>query len=300
MDNPSQPRQSGDIDARTTDNLPAIIFSAMIVVDTPALALWLANWISASQLITLHLLGVGILLGIAFLLQRRASLPSLVEAGFCILAGPLGTLVLQITRLGQALYPIGQDNLQEVDDNDSGPVSVPDVIHEMHVQGRRSKLLDAEEKSYADIIRHGNLLRHNEIIAAISRNYKPEMYPALSLALGSSSPALKVQAAAVFSKLRRTLGDAANDLLATQLASLTPDTAQDYYERMLNVARSGFVDAGKAQVLMTRASEIAGMGLFATDKLGLSKIESHFAGQLHRDLRKQRPRLKRYSCGGLG
>ena len=300
MDSPSQPPQADASGAGTDGSHPAFVFSAMIAIDTSALSLWLADWISTSQLFTLHLFGIGLVLGVSTLLDRRASLSALLEAGLCMLAGPLGTLVLQVARLGQVLPATNPDDLEEMDNDSPGPVSVPDAMHEMHVQGRRSKPHKAEDQSYADIIRHGDLLRHNEVIAAISRNYKPEMYPALSLALGSSSPALKVQAAAVFSKLRRTLGDAANDLLATHLTSLTPDTAQDYHERMLNVARSGFVDAGKAQALMARAREIEGLGLLAGARSGLPKTDARYARQLQRDLRKQGPRVKRYSCGGLG
>ena len=300
MDNLSLPPKSALTGAVPDGNHPAFVFSAMIPIDACALSLWLANWITTSQLMTLHLLGVAGLLMASILLNRRARLSALLEACFCCLAGPLGALVLQVARLGQVLPAPDTALLKDFDDDAPKPVSIPDAIHEMHVQGRRSKLSHAEDQSYADIIRHGDLPRHNEIIAAISRNYEPEMYPALSLALGSSSPALKVQAAAVFSKLRRTLGDAANDLLAIQPATLTPDTAPEYLERLLTVARSGFVDASKAKALIARASAIKDLGLLADESSVLPETGARDPRYLQRDLRVQGPRLKRYSCGGLG
>lgn len=286
--------------SRQDGNHPAFVFSAMIPIDACALSLWLADWITVMQLAALHLLGVAVVLSASCLLNRRARLSALLEASFCGLAGPLGALVLQFVRLGQALPSADTDILEEQDDDAPKPVSIPDAIHEMHLQGRRSRPAQAEDQSYAEIIRHGDLPRHNEIIAAISRNYEPEMYPALSLALGSSSPALKVQAAAVFSKLRRTLGDAANDLLAIQPATLTPDTAHEYYKRLLTVARSGFVDAGKAKALMARARVIEDLGVLADEDAPLPEAGARDARHLQRDLRVQGPRLKRYSCGGLG
>ena len=300
MDSPSQSLPIKAAGANTDGNALTHLFSVMIVVDTIALSLWMAEWISTPQLLGLHLFGIGLLLAGSVLLNRRMKLSALLEAGFCLLAGPLGTLVLQIARLGQSLPAANASDLEDADNDLARPVSLPDAIHEMHLQGRRSKPSDGENQSYADIILHGDLLRHNEIIAAISRNYKPEMYPALSLALGSASPALKVQAAAVFSKLRRTLGDAANDLLATPLASLTAESAQDCHERMLNVARSGFVDAEKAQALIARAGEIARLGLVASIRPSPPTADARKAIPLLRDMRKSTPRLKRYSCGGVG
>ena len=300
MDSLSQTWQSTDNGAGKDSIQPAFVFSAMIVIDTSAISLWLADWVSTSQLFTLHICGVGLLLAISVLLNPRENRPALLEAGFCVLAGPLGTLVLYIARLGQVQQSYDSTDLEDLDSDMLKSVSVPDAIHEMHVQGRRSKSVLAVDQSYAHIIRRGDLLRHNEVIAAISRNYKPEMYPALSLALASSNPALKVQAAAVFSKLRRTLGEAANDLLATRLASLTPDTAQDHKERLMEVARSGFVDASKAQALMTRARAIEGLGLLSGARSSSPALTARHAKHIQPDLRLPKPSLKRYSCGGLG
>lgn len=300
MDSHAPQSDVQNLGAGTDIKHPGFVFSAMIAIDASALSLWFADWISTVQLFSLHVLAMCLLFGLAVLFNRRATLPVLIETSFCILAGPLGTLVFQIGRLGQ-MRPVTQlDALDGAEGDLSKPLSVSDAIHEMHLQGRRSKPRDAEDQTYADIIRHGDLLRQNEIIAAISRNYKPEMYPALSLALGSHSPALKVQAAAVFSKLRRTLGDAANDLLAINVTLLTPETAKDCHDRLLNVARSGFVDAAKAQALTERAGEIVSLGLHVDALSSPPKQDALQARQIRRDMRRQGPRLKRYSCGGLG
>lgn len=300
MDSLSQRWQDGDNGPATGGNQPAFLFSAMIAIDASAISLWLANWISTSQLFALHISGVGLSLLVSVLLHPRTHRPALLEAGFCVLAGPLGTIVLQIARLGEVPPTADPADPEDMDSDALRAISVPDAIHEMHVQGRRSKSVQVEDQSYAHSIRRGDLRRHNEVIAAISRNYKPEMYRALTLALGSSNPALKVQAAAVFSKLRRTLGEAANDLLSTRLISLTPDTAKDHQDRLLEVARSGFVDASKAQALMARARAIDGLGLLSGARSSSPETHVRPAKHVQPDLRLPRPRLKRYSCGGLG
>lgn len=281
-------------------NFSASVFKVMIAIDAAALSFWLADRLTTAQAYAIHLSGACLLVIVVALFDRRAILQSLVDAGICILAGPLGTLVLQVAQLSPFSPAAKSDHRLDEEHGSVMPVSLPDAIHEMHLQGRRSVLGRAEDQSYADILRDDDLLRHNEVIAAISRNYEPEMYPTLSLALGSSSPALKVQAAAVYSKLRRTLGESANDLLATDLSSFTPKEALDHHNRMLNVARSGFVDPRKAQALITRADQIERTGLLAGVRPAKADSAKQYAIKAQRDLRQQTPRLKRYSCGGLG
>jgi hypothetical protein len=272
----------------------------MIVVDAAVLSFWLSGGVTTTQMFTIHLASAMALLIIVALVYPHARLSALVEAGLCMLAGPLGALVLQVTRLGSAASSADPNNPHRMGALCAkAPLSLPDAIHEMHVQGRRSTLQDAEDESYADLLRHGDLPRHNEVIAAISRNYEPEMYPALLLALSSDSPALKVQAAAVFSKLRRSFGDSANELLATELAVMTPDEALERHDKLLTVARSGFVDTAKAEALIARASEIAAMGLLPQAHSPLSSAANRRAAP-QPEAQKPKPRLKRYSCGGLG
>ena len=300
MDSGSPLPRLGAGNAKFSGTFSALAFNTMIVIDAALLSLWLANWLTTVQMFAVHLIGAGLVLAIAALLDRTSLFSALLEAGLCLLAGPLGTLVLLLARLGQDQTAASRNELTDLDDDTPKPLSPADAIHAMHMQGRRSMLHHAEDQSYADMLRHGDLLRHNEVIGAISRNYEPEMYPALSLALGSSSPALKVQAAAVFSKLRRTLGEEANDLLGSDLASLTPDAALEHHQRLLRVARSGFVDAGKVQALLACAQAIEDLGMLVGARLGLPRSSARFGAEGQPDLRKQSPRLKRYSCGGLG
>lgn len=266
----------------------------MILVDTVVLSLWLGAMLTTAQMFSLHIACAISILAIAVLIFRQARLSALIEAGLCILAGPLGALVLQVTRLGSSASSADPNNPHRMGRLDhAAPLSLPDAIHEMHVQGRRSALRDPADESYADLLRHGDLPRHNEVIAAISRNYEPEMYPALLLALSSNSPALKVQAAAVFSKLRRSFGDSANALLAANSASMTPDAALDHYTKLLSVARSGFVDTAKAELLVLRAHAINASGILAQATIGRATPAPKYP-----EARQQKPRLKRYSCGG--
>ena len=93
--------------------------------------------------------------------------------------------------------------------------------------------------AFLDRLACGTLDQQQGAIAAISRDYHPNMRPALMAALASPVPALRVQAAAVFARLRGTYGERAKALLACEDAS-----AQDLQE----VAASGFVDAGDVEI----------------------------------------------------
>lgn len=302
MDKKSQSPGPDEGYAASGSDMSSLVFIAMIVVDAALLSLWLAHRLSSFDMFAMHMSSAVFFFGVAALLDRKSTMGAVIEAGLCILAGPLGTIVLQLTRLGQGQVAAHRDHLNHLDDlqdEASKPVSPSDAIHAMHVQGRRSILRQDDSQSYADMLRNGDLLRHNEVIGAISRNYEPEMYPALSMALGSSSPALKVQAAAVFSKLRRTLGEEANDLLQTDQTQLMPDEALDHHRRLLRVARSGFVDAGKMQALIARAEAIAGLGMLVGARPSQTEVTPKPSAYVQTDLRKEGPRLKRYSCGGL-
>ena len=275
---------------------------AIIGGDAAALSFWLSGRLATAELFGLHMTGAGLMLALGALFFPRRAHPSLlIEVGFFVLCGPLGALVMQVARIGSARADAdATDNPSVRMAETDAALSLPDAIHDLHVQGRRSTRSRSEDWSYADILRDDDLARHNEVIAAISRNYHPEMYPALSLALGSSSPALKVQAAAVYSKLRRTFGESANDLLRTDPALLTQQDVAVYHEDLLRVANSGFVDAHKVQSLTERAKDIAALGLLAGHAPAGRGLLPASARSFRSDVRRQGPRLKRYSCGGLG
>lgn len=299
MDRKSQFSSVYETVARSSGNLSTIVFNAMIVIDAGLFSLWLAGRITTPGMFAVHLFSALFLMGVAALLDRKLFLCALIEGSLCLLAGPLGTLVLLLARLGQDQAAANPNNLEDPLDDASMPVSPPDAIHEMHVQGRRLMLRQDESQSYADMLRDGDMLRQNEVISAISRNYEPEMYPTLSMALGSSNPALKVQAAAVFSKLRRTLGEEANDLLATDQTKLMPNQALEHRQRLLRAAKSGFVDAAKVEALMARVEMIEGLGVLVGARPTQADSGAQKSRQVQPDLRKQTPRLKKYSCGGL-
>ena len=274
------------------------IFDTLIVVDAIGLSFWLAEWITLPELLLLHVGSALACLAYLALAHRGVPLQSGIDAALCVLSGPVGTIVLRIARTGLRASPAATTGPEDDDNGDD--IRLSDAIYEAHHQGRRSVQPPAQAQSYVEMLRHGDLSRHNEVIAAISRNYEPEMYPALSLALGSNSPALKVQAAAVYSKLRRTFGETANSLLKVDLGNLTRDEAAAYHADFLRVARSGFVDAERGQMLLQRAEEIEARGLHAHGRLADQGPFARTLVQARPDVRKPGPRLKRYSCGGLG
>jgi hypothetical protein len=276
----------------------ASIADLLIFVDAIGVAYWLSDRISLLQLIALHSAAAIILMAVRILLLRRGSPSVYFEAALCVLAGPIGALAMRIVSLAPTDVSAEAEraNLQKT----GGSFRLPDAIFEAHIQGRRSIKTEAQRQSYFDVIRNGDLSTQNEIIGAISRNYEPEMYPALSLALGSRSPTLKVQAAAIYSRLRRTFGETANDLLKADLNNLSVEEAIAYHDDLLRVARSGFLDSERTDALISRAKELEAYGLHHSRRRSHSGPFVRTIARRERDVRKPGPRLKRYSCGGIG
>lgn len=274
------------------------IFDFLIAVDVIAVSLWLSERITLPGLIGLHLGAALFFLACHVLFLRSTSHLFFVEAALYVLAGPIGTVVMRIASLTPTSTAADVERMILLDASE--PPGLADAIFEAHLQGRRSVRTEVQAQSYVDMLRGGDLSCHNEVIAAISRNYEPKMYPALSAALGSSSPALKVQAAAVYSKLRRTFGETANELLKLDLNGLTRDEAAAYHADFLRVAHSGFLDADRSHALIKRASEIAASGLHEANHIQSFKPFGRVIASFRQDVRKPGPRLKRYSCGGLG
>lgn len=270
----------------------------LVVADAAALSLWLAGRLTTPQILLAHVVLTALCLCPALLLRRDRLTPATVEGGLCAIAGPLGGIVLLLIRLGQPRSDGSTPPVDDLLDEELDEIQpLPELIYEMHQEGRRWVAQELGRQSYADIFRADELPRHNEAIAAISRNYEPAMYPALSLALGSSSPALKVQAAAVYSKLRRSFGETAKELLAIDPAGLAPEDLIAHHGDLVRAAQSGFVDAARSEALAARATALEAAGLPVGARPGARARKAY---GLVTDVRRKGPRFKRYSCGGLG
>jgi hypothetical protein len=97
----------------------------------------------------------------------------------------------------------------------------------------------------------------------ISQRYEPEMFSALVSALQSTTPAVRVQAAAVFAKLRERMSSEAKAILSTQAgllegATVAPGAGDPVLvARCSRLAASGFVDSDTGRELQRLAELLA-------------------------------------------
>jgi hypothetical protein len=195
-----------------------------------------------------------------------------------LLLGPIGGFVLLIANYGldgvmaQATRPPSW----------TAPPLKAETLHAEILQGRRPQANALIPRPFVEVFASGTLGRQQEAIAAISLNYRPQLLPALRLALASEMPALRVQAAAVYAKLRGSFGERAKALRAAAMAApLSADLAAEAEA----VAASGFVDAETAAELMAHAA----------------RATTIFAGTPgpKQNALTQPPRMKRHACGGV-
>jgi hypothetical protein len=252
--------------------------AVLAAIDLVLIRLWAAGDLSTPDTLTAHAGTTAVIGGVALALGWRERVQTASSLLVCLLLGPIGGFVLLIADLGRgaALAPVARQMPRAV------PPSRAELLHAQILQGRRRRAGAAAPERFADVFASGTLARQQEAIAAISLDYRPEMLPALRLALTSEVPALRVQAAAVYAKLRGSFGDRAKAVLAAALdGRLAPRMAAEAEA----VAASGFVDAETAAELRALAAQAA-----PAPPAAPRRRENALA---------RPPRLHRHACGGV-
>lgn len=224
--------------------------------DLGLIAMWLTG--EASTLLTLgaHLaLTAAIAPILRFLLRLRPVVVAL-SCLLLILLGPLGGLLLFALELG--VDGAGRD-LSERRDAPwrDRPESRAERICRDIRQNRRPLLDGALPRGFVDALDAGTMPERYRVISAISRHYQPEMLAALRHALASPVPVLRVQAAAVYAKLRGDFGEEANRLLSAPSAGLSPRATRVRIASLDRVVASGFVDDDLQTRLRARRDALA-------------------------------------------
>lgn len=264
------------------------------LMDIVLLQGWLQGRHAMLEVIALHT-GLAIGLGaLAMLARRRFSQPILVRVILLILFGPLGGPALMIAApAAPASRRKEAGPAPATASRTAGPVSADD-IYDRIVQGRRHPLPRSPLCSLLQTFAAGSFPQQQEAIAAMSRAYHPDMRPALSAALASPTPAIRVQAAAVYAKLRRTYETRAKELLGSG-RSADPPCGPGLAAECLTVAESGFVDPETVRALKDVSARLA----VSSRSLALPAAQGPEAPAPWPALRPL-PRLKRHACGGLG
>lgn len=270
------------------------------VADGAIIVAWCGGTIDAPRAIGFHILLACVLFGATALLRRRVLAVDVLRISMLVVLGPLGGCVLVILELGRLLRVRASGSGRPVDDSGfevqkraGGAWAIWAAMR----QGRRPVPSLSRPSRFVDIFGSGDLARQNATIAAISRHYRPEMLPALMSALNSPVPSVRVQAAAVYAKLRNHYGERAKALLAaTECGGGEKDSATLAAE-CANVAASGFLDNTAAANLQSRAQVLARLdGTYSGANEGPACNETEKVS----DPINAPPRMvKRYSCGGL-
>lgn len=255
----------------------------MVVVDLVLVARWVAGETTTMLVLLSHAVITLVLCALAWVLQPINRMDTLGAMMTCLLMGPIGGFILVIVNLGIS----SRHRVMAPQTARAAMTSSADNLHAQIDQGRRRRLTGATATSFFSIFCSGSLARQQDAIASISLGYSAEMMPALQQALASDIPAIRVQAAAVFAKLRGEFSERAKAVL--QSTALGAPSAALVLEAHL-VARSGFVDDETAAALLGLSPD-----------LELPRISQRRAPlkQQQGDPLLRPPRLKRHSCGGV-
>lgn len=213
--------------------------------------LWLAGRAAPLTLLAAHAAVAGTILAVAWTC-RRSDTGLWLDAALILFTGPLGA-VSMLWQRGARMPADAAAALRDA--APSRAKSRAEALHADLLAGRRRRGDPGNRLSMMDRVTRGGLADQQFAISMLSLKYQPEMHPVLLAALQSPAPAVRVQAAAVFAKLRERFGAEAKRLLA-------PDSVPDRQQQReraaacRRLAASPFADGGVAATLLDRARSL--------------------------------------------
>lgn len=263
------------------------ILGVISAVDVGIVAFWIVGLMSAAQGLLTHALTVLFLLlaRLLFVKDRpRVAAMALLHT----LIGPLGCPTLFVAQKWPGV-PVPLQFSEE--SSNVTRQRRPDAICNAIRQNRRHHPVEGTLQNFQRVIRSGSSRDHQAAIAAILRQYSPEMRPALDLALRSPNAALRVQAAAVFAKLRSSFSDRTTDAFLALQEGRRGAAAAELAAEARAVGNSGFVGEDQRRHLLAAAR------LLERRANGKSSDAAKVASSTPRRARPSD--IKRYSCGGM-
>lgn len=214
---------------------------ALAAADLLLIALWLTGGAATFPALGLHLAATVVFMLVSLLLLRRRRATVALLGLIVILLGPPGGLLLF------TLEPTGPAAGRDLDSRRDAARRLPPASRARRIyrdirQNRRPLLDGALPQGFSDVLDAGTMPERYRVISVISRHYQPEMLATLRLALASPAPVLRVQAAAVYAKLRGDFGEEAGRLLSGPSEGLSAQGARARIAALDRVAASGFVD----------------------------------------------------------
>ena len=232
--------------SRAANGLALLALSASLcVVDVLAIRDWAAGSRSSTDVLLRHGMAIAGLVAICGAVRRGLPDDVLRWTAKAVLFGPLAGFALLIEQVA-LLLPLGTASATEPDRPPPAPAfaGLVDDIREGRRHALDGDLPDPLKTTFAA----DDLPLQQRMIGSISRHYRPEMREGLRAALASDVPAIRVQAAAVYAKLRGRFETQAKELLALEGAARTAAAGE-----ALEVARSGFVPSESADALFAMA-----------------------------------------------
>ncbi len=137
---------------------------------------------------------------------RNAAMPLLTAIAVAA-TGPLGALAALVTIAFARQTPEDRKLLDDWYERIAMAVDTDDVTQlcDQVATGRTADLADAAPRSFTTIMQSGSLADRQTALGIIARNFHPDYLPALALALKNPEPVIRVQAAAVATRVRGDL-----------------------------------------------------------------------------------------------
>ena len=251
-------------------SLACVVETIVTVLEALIAYAWLVRLASPVDLIAAHFAVVLGYFSVATWVAGSLSGAILFRSAMLFLVGPLMGV-----RLVTSAVAGGDGEKAEADRARAGvgPATVPtstdlesaqaDALYAQIMAGRRPRRDASNRRSLKQAIESGDLDAQQFAIAMISQRYEPEMFSALVSALQSATPAVRVQAAAVFAKLRERMSSEAKTILSTKGGLLTFSTVARgpgdpvSAARCSRLAASGFVDSDSGRKLRRLAELLA-------------------------------------------
>ena len=219
-------------------------------------ALWRIDAFSLWTAIAVHVLAVGLATAWLGWRGRSGRDVSGAQLGLLVLAatGPIGGAIASLSALVPP-RPAGDRSLLEAwyvrIADATGSDSVTELADGISI-GRTIDLAQPTGPSFASIMRSGDIAAQQKVLGMIARRFQPEYVPALKLALKSREPIIRVQAAAVATRIRPTLVATVEAIRARLAGSAAPPTDAD-----LLLARAHAALALESGLLETAEQDVA-------------------------------------------
>lgn len=267
--------------ARTAD---AIATLAALLIEGLLLATLASGQLAPARFLAAHATIVVLLGARAVAVGRRggnAAQPMLAMISIAATGpfGAAGVLIMMLMAQGQrtdrGLLAAWYDRIALSTDVD-GVTLLCDAV----ATGRTADLTAVAQKSFAAIMQSGSLADRQTALGVIARKFHPDYLPALLLALKSPEPIIRVQAAAVATRIRPDLR-ARVDRAAITSEAVAGDELAALASEMTACATSGLLDEGdrlRATMIEQRLRARALVQLEGTKANLLAGLEP-----LHRD-----------------